>query len=280
MEGMSEYQGCLCSEKNTPTAECYLCPHMPFIHACTEAKPPCFSASVPAEHCTRFHWSRPTHPSHAFKERSPKTFTVSKMISFLCEWQVCSYSIPPNKCKPYDHKMRENAAILYTAAFPSNTSPIFAWGKLLLWMSDLIATWDTARTDVALFAGPNIVVKSLLFCPFFPDFWILHIYFPSQAFLEAYFSTCGFLLCWLLIRMKVPAVAAQWEKCFSEGGPTQIKTWSPAVALQSRTAVSWKLVGYLREALSVAHGTAEKRWRAPFSGAGLREMLYSISASL
>lgn len=100
--------------------------------------------------------------------------------------------------------MRENAAILYTAAFPSNTSPIFAWGKLLLWMSDLIATWDTARTDVALFAGPNIVVKSLLFCPFFPDFWILHIYFPSQAFLEAYFSTCGFPLCWLLIRMKVP----------------------------------------------------------------------------
>lgn len=161
--------------------------------------------AVPAEHCARFHRSRPTHPSHAFKERSPKTFTVSKMISFLCEWQACSYSIPPNKCKPYDHKVRENAAIVYTAAFPPNTSPIFAWGKLLLWMSDGFATWDAARTDVAPFAGPNIVVKSLLFLSFFP--WFLNF-----AYLFSFTDFPGSVLLYLWILFILPVLASNQDK--------------------------------------------------------------------
>lgn len=40
---MAEHQCCFCSAKTVPAAECYLCPRMPFIHTCTEAKPPCSS---------------------------------------------------------------------------------------------------------------------------------------------------------------------------------------------------------------------------------------------
>ena len=62
---------------------------------------------------------------------------------------------------------RGKVQLVYTAAFPPNTSPIFAWGKLLLWMSDLFMAWDGAKTDVAPFVGPSTVVKSLFYSVLF-----------------------------------------------------------------------------------------------------------------
>lgn len=100
--------------------------------------------------------------------------------------------------------------LVYTAAFPPSTSPIFAWGKLLLWMSDLFTGWDSARTDVAPFVGPSTVVKSLFYFVLFPPgFCTLYIYFPSQPFLKVYFPHCGFCQFsqrWFLIKFKASAL--------------------------------------------------------------------------
>lgn len=76
--------------------------------------------AVLAVHFARFHRSWPKRPSHTFKRKIPQDF-YSKTISFLCEWQVCSYSIPPNKWEPYDHKARESAASLHCS--PSTKHP-------------------------------------------------------------------------------------------------------------------------------------------------------------
>lgn len=76
--------------------------------------------AVLAVHYARFHRSWPKRPSHTFKRKIPQDF-YSKTISFLCEWQVCSYSIPPNKWEPYDHKARESVASLHCS--PSTIHP-------------------------------------------------------------------------------------------------------------------------------------------------------------
>ena len=72
-------------------------------------------------------------------------------------------------------RRRGKAQLVYAAAFPPNTSPIFAWGKRLLRMSDLFTAWDIARTDVAPFVGPNTVVKTLFYSVLsFPP-WFLYL---------------------------------------------------------------------------------------------------------
>lgn len=139
-------------------------------------------------------------------EKAPKTFTVRRSLS--CESGMSAdiqfHPVNGNHMNIRQRKVQ----IVFTAPFPPNTSPIFAWGKLLLELSDLSMAWDSASTDVAPFVGPRTVVKSLFYSVcFFPGFCTLHMYFPSQTFLEVWFSLCGFCQvsqCWFLIKFKIP----------------------------------------------------------------------------
>lgn len=128
------------------------------------------------------------------REKAPKTFTVSKTISFLWEWQVCSYSIPPHKWEPYDHKARESAASLHCSlstkhlsnlcmgkASPVNVRPVHGLG----YCQNRCGPFCRSQHSCQI---------SLSFCPAFPPgFCTLRIYFPSQPFLKVYFSRCGIL---------------------------------------------------------------------------------------
>lgn len=172
--------GCFFSLKTAPAAEWYLCPHMPLIHTCTEAKPPCSSC------CALCKLSQVTARVlliHSSKN-TPKTFTVSKMISFLWEWHVCRYSIPPNKWKPYEHEAKKSVASFHctlSTKHPSNLS----MGKA----SSVVVGPVHGLGYCQYRCGPfcrslNSCQISLLLCPFFPGFCTLHLYFPSQTFLK------------------------------------------------------------------------------------------------
>lgn len=117
-------------------------------------------------------------------KNTPKTFTVSKMISFLWEWHVCRYSIPPNKWKPYEHEAKKSVASFHctlSTKYPSNLS----MGKV----SSVVVRPVHGLGYCQYRCGPfcrslNSCQISLLLCPFFPGFCTLHLYFPSQTFLK------------------------------------------------------------------------------------------------
>lgn len=129
------------------------------------------------------------------REKAPKTFTVSKTISFLWEWQVCSYSIPPHKWEPYDHEARESAASLRCSLSTKHLSNL-CMGKASSANVRPVHGLGYCQNRCGPFCRSQHSCQiSLLFCPFFPPpgFCILRIYFLSQPFLKVYFPLCGIL---------------------------------------------------------------------------------------
>lgn len=143
------------------------------------------------------------------RQKAPKTFTVRKTIPFLWEWQVCSYSIPPNKWEPYDHKARESAASLHCSLSTKHLSNL-CMGKASSVNVRPVHSLGLRQNRCGPFCRSQHSCQiSLLFYPFFPGFCTLRIYFPSRPFRNVYFSLCGFYQlsqCWFLIKIKAPAL--------------------------------------------------------------------------
>lgn len=127
------------------------------------------------------------------RKKAPKTFTVSKTISFLREWQVCSYSIPPNKWEPYDHKARESAASLHCSFSTKHLSNL-CMGKDSSVNVRPVRYLGYCQNRCGPFVGPNTVVKPLLFCPFFPWFLYLAYLFAFTDFPSSVLSSPWILL--------------------------------------------------------------------------------------
>lgn len=127
------------------------------------------------------------------RKRAPKIFTVSKTISFLREWQVCSYSIPPNKWEPYDHKARESTASLHCSFSTKHLSNL-CMGKDSSVNVRPVHYLGYCQNRCGPFVGPNTVVKPLLFCPFFPWFLYFAYLFAFTDFPSGVLSSLWILL--------------------------------------------------------------------------------------